>query len=85
MAITPTITLAEFEKIDGLLSTLLRMGGFETCADPRGYIQISNRLLDACIDAMGYAWTNDFASAEEAAATVVAMALTSSSFVSEDA
>jgi hypothetical protein len=79
------ITLHQFEQIDGLLSKLLRMGQFETCADPRGYIQTSNRLLDACIDAMGYAWTNDFASAEEAAATVVAMALTSSSFVVEAA
>jgi len=80
-----TISLQQFERIDGLLSSLLRMGEFEACADPRAYIATSNRLFDACVDAMGFAWTNDFASAEEAAATVVTTALLSSSFVREDA
>lgn len=80
-----TISLHQFEQIDGHLSAILRMGPFETCANPREYVRTSNRLLDACIDAMGLDWVNDFASAEEAAATVVTMALTSSSFVREDA
>lgn len=78
------ITLHQFEQIDGLLSAILRMGPFETCESPREYIRTSNRLLDTCIDVMGYEWANDFPSAEEAAAAVVTMALTSSSFVRED-
>lgn len=78
------ITLHQFERIDGLLSSLLRMGEFETCADPRGYIRTSNALFDAVVDAMGYDWADSFASAEEAAAAVVTMALTSRSFVVDD-
>ena len=80
-----SITLAQFERIDGLLSQQLRAGPFETCADPRGYIQTSNRLLDACIDAMGAVYVDDFASAEKCAAAIVAKALLSSSFVAEEA
>lgn len=45
------LPLHHFEKIDGLYSSLVRMGDFETCADPRGYIATSNRLFDACVDA----------------------------------
>lgn len=80
-----SITLHQFEQIDGLLSSILRMGPFEACENPREYIRTSNRLLDACIDAMGLDWVNDWASAEEAAAAIVTMALTSASFVREDA
>lgn len=76
-----TTTLVQFERIDGLLSALLRMGSFETCADPREYIRTSNRLLDACVDAMGFAWVDGFASAEEAAAAIIARGLTEMSFV----
>jgi hypothetical protein len=76
-----TITLADFEAIDALLSQQLRAGDFETCADPRGYIRTSNRLLGACIDAMGFAYADAFASAEECAAAIVTEALLSSSFV----
>ena len=80
-----TISLSTFEAIDSLLSAQLRAGDFATCADPRGYIRTSNRLLDACIDAMGVAFVDDFASAEDCAAAIVATALLSSSFVSDDA
>lgn len=45
------LTLSQFEKIDGLYSSLARMGPFETCADPRGYVRLSNELFDACLDA----------------------------------
>lgn len=45
------ISLAQFEKIDGLSGQLIRMGDFEACADPRGYIRLSNQLFDACLDA----------------------------------
>lgn len=69
------ITLHQFEIIDGLMSQLLRMGEFETCADPRGYIRTSNRLLDACIDAVGCEYVNDFADALECAAHIVARGL----------
>ena len=46
-----TLPLQHFEKIDGLYGSLARMGDFETCADPRAYVQASNRLFDACLDA----------------------------------
>jgi hypothetical protein len=45
------LALSLFEKIDGLHGSLIRMGEFETSADPRGYIALSNRLFDACLDA----------------------------------
>ena len=70
-----SITLAQFERIDGLMSSLLRAGTFETCADPRGYIRTENRLLDACIDALGMAFVDGYASALDCAADVVARAL----------
>jgi hypothetical protein len=79
------ITLSQFERIDSLLSQQLRAGDFGTCADPRSYIQTSNRLLDACIDAMGLAYVDGFASAEECAAAIVTKALLSSTFVAEEA
>jgi len=69
------ITLSHFEKIDSLLGLLLRMGPFETCADPRGYIRTSNMLFDACIDGTSYDFTNDFVSAEECAAHLIAQGL----------
>lgn len=69
------ITLEQFEQIDDLLSSLLRMGPFETCADPRGYIATSNRLLDACIDATSLAFVDDFADALECAANIVSLCL----------
>lgn len=72
---TTTITLSQFERIDGLMSSLLRMGEFETCADPRGYIATSNRLFDACVDAFGFAASDAYASALDWAAEIVAKAL----------
>jgi hypothetical protein len=79
-----TITLATFERIDTLLSKQLRAGPFETCADPHEYIRTSNRLFDACIDAMGFIYMDDFASAEECAAAIITEALLSSTFVEAD-
>lgn len=71
-----TITLQQFEQIDGLFSQLARMGDFEACADPRGYIQTSNRLFDACVDAIGFRAAEQFVSAEECAATILTDCLT---------
>ena len=79
-----SITLHQFERIDTLLSKQLRAGPFETCADPHEYIRNSNRLFDACIDAMGFVYMDQFASAEECAASIVTTALLSSTFVEED-
>ncbi len=76
-----TITLAQFEQIDGLMSSLLRMGDFMTCADPRGYIRTSNVLLDALYDVAGREWTDQFPDSLEAAAALVAHGLLSASFV----
>ena len=69
------ITLHQFEQIDSLMAQLLRMGEFEACADPRGYIRTSNHLLDACIEATSYDFANDFASSLECAAHIVASGL----------
>jgi hypothetical protein len=80
-----TITLSQFERIDGLLTKQLRAGPFETCADPREYIRNSNRLFDACIDAMGFVYMDQFASAEHCAAAIVTEALLYADFVGEDA
>ncbi len=80
-----TITLATFERIDTLLSKQLRAGPFETCADPHEYIRTSNRLFDACIDAMGFVYMDQFASAEHCAAAIVTEALLYADFVGEDA
>ena len=79
-----TITLAAFERIDALLSQQLRAGSFETCVDPHEYIRTSNRLFDACIDAMGFVYMDEFPSAEHCAAAIVTEALLSSTFVEED-
>lgn len=70
-----TITLAQFERIDGLMASLLHAGQFETCADPRGYIRTENRLFDALVEALGLPFADDFASPLECAAHVVAGAL----------
>jgi hypothetical protein len=80
-----TITLAQFERIDGLLSKQLRAGPFETCADPHEYIRNSNRLFDACIDAMGFVYMDEFPSAEHCAAAIVTQALLCTDFVEQDA
>jgi hypothetical protein len=80
-----SITLSQFERIDGLLSKQLSAGPFETCADPHEYIRTSNRLFDACIDAMGFVYMDQFASAEDCAAAIVTTALLSADFVGDDA
>lgn len=75
MTTEATITLGQFDTIDGLLQDLLRAGDFETCADPRGYIRTENRLYDALVEALGRPFVDDFASALECAALVVARCL----------
>jgi hypothetical protein len=76
-----SITLHQFERIDGLLTKQLRAGPFETCADPHEYIRNSNRLFDACIETMGFAYMDQFSSAEHCAAAIVTEALLYSNFV----
>lgn len=65
------ITLQQFEKIDGLMSSILRMGPFETCADPWGYVRAENRLYGALVDGVGRDYADSFPSALEAAAALV--------------
>lgn len=69
------ITLRQFEQIDSLMASLLRMGDFMECAEPRDYIHTENRLYGLLIEAFGKAYVDDFASALECAAHVVAQAL----------
>jgi hypothetical protein len=80
-----SITLHQFERIDGLLTKQIRAGSFETCADPRQYIITSNILLDACADALGREFTERYASAEDCAAAIVTQALLCPDFVEQDA
>ena len=68
---TSSITLTAFETIEGLFGQITRMGAFETCADPRGYIRTSTRLFDVCVDAIGYAAADAFASSVECAANLL--------------
>lgn len=68
-------TLVQFEQIDGLMSSLLRMGDFMTCADPVGYVRAENRLYGALVEAFGMPFVDDFDTALECAASVVASAL----------
>ena len=75
------VSLFQFEAIDDLYNQLVRMGDFETCADPRGYIRTSNRLLDTCISVLGIDHVDQFASAEECAADFICRALSSSTLV----
>jgi hypothetical protein len=78
-----SITLHQFERIDGLLSKQLCAGPFETCADPHEYIRNSNRLFDACIETMGFAYMDQFSSAEHCAAAIVTEALLNSNFMED--
>lgn len=71
-----SITLTQFETIQGLADTLARMGDFLVCDDAREYIRTENRLLDACIDAMGFYYVDMFASTEHCAAKILTDALT---------
>lgn len=76
-----SITISQFERIDGLLTKQLRAGPFETCADPHEYIRNSNRLFDACIETMGFAYMDQFSSAEHCAAAIVTQGLLYPDFV----
>jgi hypothetical protein len=71
-----SLTLSQFEKIDGLYSILSTMDDFGLCEDPRAVIKLSNRLFDACVDAIGYAAVSEFSGAEECAATILSKCLT---------
>lgn len=75
------VSLFQFEAINELHSQLLRMGDFETCADPRGYIRTSNKLLDTCYSVLGVEHVDAFASAEDCAADFVTRCLTSATMV----
>ena len=77
------VALFQFEAINELHQSLLRMGDFETCADPRAYIRTSNKLLDTCYSVLGRDHTDSFASAEECAADFIARALLSSDMVED--
>lgn len=78
------ITLHQFELIDGLMSQLLRMGEFETCADPRGYISTENRLFYEIVEAVGLLYARAFPSALECAADLVAQALLGTLVVADE-
>ena len=68
-----TITLQQFEAIDGLNSQIICMGDFMSLPidQARHFVRLTNRLFDACIDAVGYDSARSFPSAEECAATII--------------
>lgn len=78
------ITLAQFEKIDGLNDQLVRMGEFMSCGDPVAWIRISNRLGGALIDALGYDYVTRFPSDADCAAEVIMLCLCSATIVIDE-
>lgn len=77
----PTITLHQFETIDGLMQAVLRRPALEALV-PLGrdetvarYYRPEWELFDALVDAFGLDYVNDHASALDCAAFVVAQAL----------
>jgi len=80
-----TITLQQFEQIDGLFQACLNRPALEAVmAHPLAsqdylravYCRPEWELLDACIEAIGYEAANAFASTIECAATILTDALT---------
>lgn len=80
MALT-AITLTQFEQIDSLLSACLRRPDLEALiplgreATTEQYFRPEWRLEDALVAVFGLEFVNDYASAVECAAKVVADAL----------
>ena len=90
---TPTYTLAQFEKIDELVSACLRRPAIEdVMSHPLASREYANevyfrpewRLFDACAEVMGLAVVQHFPSATEAAADFVTRCLSSSTMVGEE-
>ena len=79
-----TITLAQFEQIDGLLNECLRRPRLEDIAPAdlrKAYFLPEWKLLDALIDAFGVAASDEHPSTIDWACEVVTSALLSSSLV----
>lgn len=81
-----TITLAQFERVDGLLAEVLRRPALERLMeDPaaarRLYFMPEWKLFDALVETFGYAASEAYSGAEEWATEVVTHALMSASFV----
>ncbi|UXO93969.1 hypothetical protein Pan3_47 [Pseudanabaena phage Pan3] len=80
-----TYTLAQFERIDGLLTAYQRRGELKFTAMPRGAIRDwmahEWRLLDACNEVLGVEHVDSFASVEECAADFVCRCLASADLV----
>jgi hypothetical protein len=78
-------TLAQFEQIDGLLSSLRHRGELNHTAMTRDAIRswmMHEWLLeDACVEVLGLEHTKSFASAEECAADFVCRCLMSADLV----
>lgn len=72
------VSLSQFEAVNELHQSLLRMGDFMECAEPRAYVRTSNRLFDACIDA---GMSHDAPDHEAWAAEFVARCLCSATMV----
>jgi len=84
------ITLQQFEQIDGLLNAVRAFGDIDALvlngatAEVSAYIHTSNRLFDACIDAIGYDAADAFPCAEDCAADIIVRGLTSSTYVVDE-
>lgn len=72
------ITLSQFERIDGLMMDVLRMGdNFAAMSDDemRAYSAANHRLDDAMIEAVGFDFVGDFGTPVECAANIVTLGL----------
>lgn len=80
---TNAITLEQFEKINDLFNACLRRPDLEkimahpqTTDARRAYFRPEWELMDACVDAIGFEASQDFASATDCAATILTNCLT---------
>lgn len=81
-----SVSLAQFEQIDGLMAELIAMGDVSESADLRVWLKansIDRRLLDACIDAIGIDQVQKFPTALECAASITTRALLSDDLVQD--
>lgn len=78
MTLPTSITLAQFEAIDGARSAMLR-------AQPRDEARAESRLFTALIEALGYTTANDIPTLGEYADQLITACLTGAVDVEDEA
>lgn len=76
-----TITLTQFDAIDEAYEALLKLGAFETCADPHEWLDLAGDLNEALVEALGKVEVNKYSTVLACAADVIHRALTDLDYV----